>query len=171
MALKNKNAFMYCIYALGKRQKYQTPHTKQTKKFDAPLYVFKNKFKDWQKIMKKSPELQPWYPSTMVFKKHSGHLSDPECTLSQKYSKSPQKNQACHSWSRCNGIYFIFWQIYVNKSRTDTVASAPAVTSLVFMRRFRLFLGQCGSWCSWGTLPKHNECASVQCLLGDNEEV
>ena len=34
--------------------------------------------------------------------------------------------------------------IYVNNSRTYTVACAPAVTGSVFQRRFQLFLGQCG---------------------------
>ena len=32
-------------------------------------------------------------------------------------------------------------QICVNKCRTHTVASAPALIGLVFMRRFRLFFG------------------------------
>ena len=34
----------------------------------------------------------------------------------------------------------------VTKSQTYTVASAPSVTGLVFMRKFRLFLAQCLLW-------------------------
>ena len=55
--------------------------------------------------------------------------------------------KAWNGWSKCNcaTVYVRFLaQISVNKSQTYTVASAPVVKDLVFKRRFRLCLGQCG---------------------------
>ena len=68
------------------------------------------------------------------------------CILAHTYSESPHKNQACHGWSGCTvevtymyGLYLHIW----TRNQTYTVASASNVTGSVFMRRIRLFLGQC----------------------------
>ena len=71
-------------------------------------------------------------------------------TLYQKYSESQDKTRACQGTIRCNCWPAI---LFVNKSQTYvctlytiqyTVASAPAETGSIFMRRFRLFLLRIG---------------------------
>ena len=42
-----------------------------------------------------------------------------------------------------SGFWARYTSVYVHKRHTYTVESAPTETGSVFMRRFRLFLGQC----------------------------
>ena len=67
-------------------------------------------------------------------------------TLSQKLSESPYKNRTYEGWSRCNGICLGYEpEIHFKKISRKceyNVTSGPAVIGSVFMRRFRLFLGQ-----------------------------
>ena len=55
------------------------------------------------------------------------------------------KNRTCLGSSRWNGISLVSVPGMGSKfkSQTYTVAFAPAMTGLGFMRKFRLFLGQC----------------------------
>ena len=66
-------------------------------------------------------------------------------TLSQKLSESSYNKRASPRWrSRCNCIDVWFLdQISMPKCQTQTVVSAPARTSSVFMQRFRILLAQC----------------------------
>ena len=71
-------------------------------------------------------------------------------TLSQKWSwVSVYRNWACHGWSGCNAEYVRLLFIHIqykyiwHRNQIYNSASAPTVTGSVFMRRIRLFLGQC----------------------------
>ena len=55
---------------------------------------------------------------------------------------SPHKNRACHGWSRCTGKCLVSVpDVFKSRANAVAVASAPAVTCSVFMRRYILFVG------------------------------
>ena len=67
-------------------------------------------------------------------------LSSSTHTLSQNEYDSQHRNRSCHSWSRCNGVLYV-WSlhgrpIYVNTSRTYSDAPTSAVTGSVFTPNF-----------------------------------
>ena len=77
-------------------------------------------------------------------------------TLTQKISEALHKNRACHGWSEYDDNWLICGHIIWQK-QTYTVTYAPTVTDPVFMRRFRLFSGQCVALNRhWDSVPCNN---------------
>ena len=67
--------------------------------------------------------------------------------LSQQQSESQHKNQAYQGFEKMQRYMSCFFMGPINVFNVQTypysVASTPAVSGFVFMRRFRIFLGQC----------------------------
>ena len=87
-------------------------------------------------------------------------LSSSTHTLSQNEYDSQHRNRSCHSWSRCNGVLYV-WSlhgrpIYVNTSRTYSDAPTSAVTGTVFTPNFYsdYFWDSAGCWAERERAPK-----------------
>ena len=62
-----------------------------------------------------------------------------QTTLCQKQSETLLKNRACHDWSGYNGVSLVSGPDKCRARRAYVLATAPAVTSSVFIPRFRYF--------------------------------
>ena len=67
--------------------------------------------------------------------------------LNLRIKTSLSRAEWMQRYEHMSGFCLLTAPVYIDyRNQTYTVASAPTMTGLVFMHRFRLCLGQCGNW-------------------------